>query len=191
METIKTAIEGVVIIDPLVFHDDRGYFFESFSQRDFDAQVRAIRFVQDNESKSSYGVLRGLHFQKPPFAQSKLVRVIKGAVLDVAVDIRKGSPTFGQHVAVELTEDNHRQFFIPRGFAHGFSVLTPEVIFQYKCDNFYAPQSEGALAWDDPDLGIDWRIPADRIILSEKDRHHPRLKDAEWLFDYNEDLYSL
>ena len=191
METIKTAIEGVVIIEPKLFHDDRGYFFESFSQRDFDAQVRAIRFVQDNESKSSYGVLRGLHFQKPPFAQSKLVRVIKGAVLDVAVDIRKGSPTFGQHVAVELTEDNHRQFFIPRGFAHGFSVLTPEVIFQYKCDNFYAPQSEGALAWDDPDLGIDWRIPADRIILSEKDRHHPRLKDAEWLFDYNEDLYSL
>ena len=190
MEIVKTAIEGVVVIEPRLFKDERGYFFESFSQRDFDRQVRPVRFVQDNESKSSYGVLRGLHFQKPPFAQSKLVRVIKGAVLDVAVDIRKGSPTFGQHVAVELTEDNHRQFFIPRGFAHGFSVLTPEVVFQYKCDNFYAPQSEGALAWDDPDLGIDWRIPADRVILSEKDKHHARLKDAEWLFDYNEDLYQ-
>ena len=187
MEVIKTDIEGVVIIEPRLFRDGRGYFFESYSEKDFNAQVREVRFVQDNESKSSYGVLRGLHFQKPPYAQSKLVRVIKGAVLDVAVDIRKGSPTFGKHVAVKLTEDNHRQFFIPRGFAHGFSVLTPEVIFQYKCDNFYAPQSEGALAWDDPDLGIDWR--ADRVILSEKDRHHPRLKDAEWLFDYNEELY--
>ena len=191
MEVIKTDIEGVVIIEPRLFRDGRGYFFESYSEKDFNAQVREVRFVQDNESKSSYGVLRGLHFQKPPYAQSKLVRVIKGAVLDVAVDIRKGSPTFGKHVAVELTGDNHRQFFIPRGFAHGFSVLTPEVIFQYKCDNFYAPQSEGALAWDDPDLGIDWRIPADRVILSEKDRHHPRLKDAEWLFDYNEELYFL
>lgn len=189
MEVIQTAIEGVVIIEPRLFNDDRGYFFESFSQRDFEKQVRTVRFVQDNESKSSYGVLRGLHFQKPPFAQSKLVRVIRGAVLDVAVDIRKGSPTFGRHVAVELTEDNHRQFFIPRGFAHGFSVLTPEVVFQYKCDNFYAPRSEGALAWDDPDLGIDWRIPADRVVLSEKDKHHPRLKDAGWLFDYNENLY--
>ena len=191
MEIIRTDIDGVVIIEPRLFRDGRGYFFESYSEKDFNAQVREVRFVQDNESKSSYGVLRGLHFQKPPYAQSKLVRVIRGAVLDVAVDIRKGSPTFGKHVAVELTEDNHRQFFIPRGFAHGFSVLTPEVIFQYKCDNFYAPQSEGALAWDDPDLGIDWRIPADRVILSEKDRHHPRLKDAEWLFDYNEELYFL
>ena len=189
MNIIKTEIDGVVIIEPRLFKDDRGYFFESYSEKDFNAQVREIKFVQDNESKSSYGVLRGLHFQKPPYAQSKLVRVIKGAVLDVAVDIRKGSPTFGKHVAVELTEDNHRQFFIPRGFAHGFSVLTPEVIFQYKCDNFYAPQSEGALAWDDPDLGIDWRIPSDKIILSEKDKHHPRLKDAEGLFDYNEQLY--
>ncbi len=189
MEVIKTDIEGVVIIEPRIFRDDRGYFFESFSQREFQEKVCNTVFVQDNESKSSYGVLRGLHFQKPPYAQSKLVRVIKGAVLDVAVDIRKGSPTFGQHVAVELTEDNHRQFFIPRGFAHGFSVLTDEVIFQYKCDNFYAPQSEGALAWDDPDLGIDWRLPAEKVILSEKDRHHSRLKDAEWLFDYNEKLY--
>ena len=189
MEVIKTDIDGVVIIEPRIFRDERGYFFESFSQRDFQEKVCRTVFVQDNESKSSYGVLRGLHFQKPPYAQSKLVRVIRGAVLDVAVDIRKGSPTFGQHVAVELTEDNHRQFFIPRGFAHGFSVLTDEVIFQYKCDNFYAPQSEGALAWDDPDLGIDWRIPTDKVLLSEKDCHHSRLRDAEWLFDYNEKLY--
>lgn len=189
MEVIKSNIEGVVIIEPRIFRDDRGYFFESFSQRDFQEKVCNTVFVQDNESKSSYGVLRGLHFQKPPYAQSKLVRVIKGAVLDIAVDIRKGSPTFGQHVAVELTEENHRQFFIPRGFAHGFSVLTDEVIFQYKCDNFYAPQSEGALAWDDPDLAIDWRIPTDKVLLSEKDRHHSRLRDAEWLFDYNEKLY--
>lgn len=182
MEIIKTHIDGVVIIEPRLFCDDRGYFFESFSQREFEEKVCRTVFVQDNESKSSYGVLRGLHFQKPPFAQSKLVRVVKGAVLDVAVDIRRHSPTFGQHVAVELTADNHRQFFIPRGFAHGFSVLTDEVVFQYKCDNYYAPQSEGALAWDDPNLGIDWRIPADKVILSEKDRHHPRLKDAGWLF---------
>lgn len=190
MNVIKTNIDGVVIIEPKVFGDHRGYFFESFSERDFNAQVREVKFVQDNESKSCYGVLRGLHFQKPPHAQSKLVRVVKGAVLDVAVDIRKGSPTFGQHVAVELTEDNHRQFFIPRGFAHGFVVLTDEVIFQYKCDNFYAPEREGAIAWDDPDLNIDWKVPADKIILSEKDTKHPRLKDAEWLFDYNENLYE-
>ena len=145
--------------------------------------------MQDNESKSSYGVLRGLHFQKPPFAQSKLVRVIKGAVLDVAVDIRVGSPTFGKYVAVELSADNHRQFFIPRGFAHGFSVLSDEVIFQYKCDNFYAPQYEGAIAWNDPSLNIDWRIPADDVVLSEKDKKHPLLKDAEWLFNFNDVLY--
>lgn len=160
MDIIKTAIDGVVIIEPRLFKDERGYFFESFSQKEFEEKVCKTVFVQDNESKSSYGVLRGLHFQKPPFAQSKLVRVVRGAVLDVAVDIRKGSPTFGKHVAVELTAENHRQFFIPRGFAHGFSVLSQEVVFQYKCDNYYAPQSEGALAWDDPDLGIDWRIPA-------------------------------
>ena len=167
MKIIETAIEGVVIIEPRLFKDERGYFFESFSQREFEEKIRKISFVQDNESKSSYGVLRGLHFQKPPYAQSKLVRVIKGAVLDVAVDIRKGSPTFGKHVAVELTEENHLQLFIPRGFAHGFSVLSQEVIFQYKCDNFYAPQSEGALAWDDSDLNINWRIPTNQIILSE------------------------
>lgn len=183
MKIIETAIEGVVIIEPRLFKDERGYFFESFSQREFEEKIRKISFVQDNESKSSYGVLRGLHFQKPPYAQSKLVRVIKGAVLDVAVDIRKGSPTFGKHVAVELTEENHLQLFIPRGFAHGFSVLSQEVIFQYKCDNFYAPQSEGALAWDDSDLNINWRIPTNQIILSEKDKHHEKLKDASWLFD--------
>ena len=184
MDIIKTAIDGVVIIEPRLFKDERGYFFESFSQKEFEEKVCKTVFVQDNESKSSYGVLRGLHFQKPPFAQSKLVRVVRGAVLDVAVDIRKGSPTFGKHVAVELTADNHRQFFIPRGFAHGFSVLSQEVVFQYKCDNYYAPQSEGALAWDDPDLGIDWRIPAAEIVLSKKDKAHPRLKDADGVFDY-------
>ncbi len=190
MQVIQTELPGVVIIEPRLFCDDRGYFFESYSQREFDEKVAPIRFVQDNESKSSYGVLRGLHFQKPPHAQSKLVRVIKGRVLDVAVDIRRGSPTFGRYVAVELTEENHRQFFIPRGFAHGFSVLSEAAVFQYKCDNAYAPQSEGALAWDDPDLAIDWRIPADKIILSEKDRRHPRLHDADaWLFDYAEPLY--
>ena len=184
MNVIETKIPGVVIIEPRLFPDARGYFFESFSKREFEEKVGKIEFVQDNESKSSYGVLRGLHFQKPPYAQSKLVRVVKGAVLDVAVDIRKGSPTFGQHVAVELTEDNHRQFFIPRGFAHGFAVLTDEVIFQYKCDNFYAPASEGAIAWDDPDLGIDWRVPAEKVILSEKDKKHPRLKEMDSPFNY-------
>jgi dTDP-4-dehydrorhamnose 3,5-epimerase len=191
MEVRKTALEGVVIIEPRVFADARGYFFESFSQKEFEEKVCKTTFVQDNESKSTYGVLRGLHFQKPPFAQSKLVRVVQGAVLDVAVDIRKGSPTFGQHVAVELTAENHRQFFVPRGFAHGFVVLSEEVVFQYKCDNFYAPQNEGALAWDDPDLGIDWQVPADKILLSEKDKVHARLKDAEWLFNYTDDLYLL
>ena len=189
MKIIETAIEDLVKIEPRLIKDERGYFFESFSQREFEEKIRKISFVQDNESKSSYGVLRGLHFQKPPYAQSKLVRVIKGAVLDVAVDIRKGSPTFGKHVAIELTEENHLQLFIPRGFAHGFSVLSQEVIFQYKCDNFYAPQSEGALAWDDSDLNINWRIPTNQIILSEKDKHHEKLKDASWLFDYNTNLY--
>lgn len=189
MDVIETGIPGVVIIEPRIFRDTRGYFFESFSRREFNGKVMPIEFVQDNESMSSYGVLRGLHFQKPPYAQSKLVRVIRGAVLDVAVDIRKGSPTFGKHVSVELTEDNHRQFFIPRGFAHGFSVLSGTAVFQYKCDSFYAPQSEGAIAWNDPALGIDWKIPADKVILSEKDLHHPLLSEAEWLFDYNDNLY--
>ena len=190
MKVIATAIKDVVIIEPQVFGDDRGYFFESYSQQQFDQAVRPVRFVQDNESKSRRGVLRGLHFQKGAAAQSKLVRVVKGRVLDVAVDIRKGSPTFGKYVSVELTEENKRQFFIPRGFAHGFAVLSTEAVFQYKCDNFYAPESEGALAWDDPDLGIDWRIPATKVILSEKDRHHPCLKDACDWFDYNVNLYE-
>ena len=182
MEVIQTAIEGVVIIEPRLFNDARGYFFESFSQRDFDRLVRTVHFVQDNESKSSYGVLRGLHFQKPPYAQSKLVRVIKGAVLDVAVDIRKGSPTFGQHVAVELTEENHRQFFIPRGFAHGFSVLSETAVFAYKCDNFYCKEAEGGLCVNDPALNIDWQIDMSRANVLERDLNHPLLKDLEPCF---------
>lgn len=190
MKVIKTAIEDVVIIEPEVFGDARGYFFESYSQKKFDEQVRPVKFVQDNESKSKYGVLRGLHFQKGKDAQSKLVRVVKGRVLDVAVDIRKGSPTFGKYVAVELTEDNHRQLFVPRGFAHGFSVLSEEAIFQYKCDNLYAPQAEGAIAWNDPDVGIDWQLPAEDVLLSAKDANHPMLKDSEYLFDYNTDYYA-
>lgn len=190
MKVIKTAIEDVVIIEPDVFGDARGYFFESYSQKKFDEQVREVKFVQDNESKSKYGVLRGLHFQKGKDAQSKLVRVVKGRVLDVAVDIRKGSPTFGKYVAVELTEDNHRQLFVPRGFAHGFSVLSEEAIFQYKCDNLYAPQAEGAIAWNDPEIGIDWGLPAEDVLLSAKDAAHPLLKDSEYLFDYNVDFYA-
>jgi dTDP-4-dehydrorhamnose 3,5-epimerase len=178
MEVIKTEIEGVVIIEPRVFGDARGYFFESFNAREFAEKTgMQVNFVQDNESMSHYGVLRGLHFQQPPFAQSKLVRVVKGRVLDIAVDIRVGSPTYGKYVSVELTEDNHRQFFMSKGFAHGFSVLSDEVIFQYKCDEFYAPQSEGAIAWNDPDLAIDWQIPADKVLLSDKDKKHPFLRD--------------
>lgn len=179
MNVIKTDIEGLVVIEPKVFGDSRGYFFESYNSKAFDEAVGDVTFVQDNESMSSYGVVRGLHYQKPPHAQAKLVRVVKGKVLDVAVDLRKDSPTFGRHVAVELSEDNHRQLFIPRGFAHGFSVLSDEAVFQYKCDNYYAPHSEGAIAWDDPDLAIDWRIPAEMAILSEKDRNHPMFKDIK------------
>ena len=189
MEVIKTAIEGVVIIEPKVFKDQRGYFYESFSQREFEAKVRKINFVQDNESMSSYGVMRGLHFQRPPYTQSKLVRCVKGKVLDVAVDIRKGSPTYGQHVAVELSEDNHRQFFVPRGFAHGFAVLSDTAVFQYKCDNFYAPQADGGISIKDESLGIDWKIPTDMAILSEKDTLHSCLKDFDSPFSYDEDLY--
>ena len=177
MKVIETAIPGVLVVEPTIFGDDRGYFFESYNERDFTEKVGKVDFVQDNESKSRYGVVRGLHFQKPPFAQSKLVRVIVGKVLDVAVDIRKGSPTLGKHVAVELTAENHLQFFMPKGIAHGFAVLSQEAVFQYKCDNFYAPQSEGAIAWNDPALDIDWRIPSDEVILSEKDKHHPVLAE--------------
>lgn len=190
MEIIETELEGVLIIEPRLFRDERGYFFESYSQREFDEKVRPVHFVQDNESMSSYGVMRGLHFQRPPFTQSKLVRCVRGTVLDVAVDIRKGSPTYGRHVAVELTEDNHRQFFIPRGFAHGFSVLSPTAVFQYKCDNFYAPQADGGIQISDDSLGIDWRIPADKAILSEKDLHHPLLADFDSPFHVDVDLYQ-
>lgn len=183
MNVIQTEIPGVVIIEPRIFGDSRGYFFESFSEKNFKEQVADVDFVQDNESKSCYGVVRGLHFQKPPYAQAKLVRVVKGRVLDVAVDLRKGSPTYGKHVAVELTEENHRQFFVPRGFAHGFAVLSEEAVFQYKCDNYYAPQAEGALAWDDPDVAIDWGVPAESVFLSEKDSRHPKLKDLDSPFE--------
>lgn len=179
MEVIKTNIDGVVIIEPRIFEDSRGYFFESFSQREFDEKVRPITFVQDNESKSSFGVMRGLHFQRPPYTQSKLVRCVKGAVLDVAVDIRKGSPTYGQHVAVELTEYNHRQLFISKGFAHGFAVLSDTAVFQYKCDEFYHPEADGGISILDDSLGIKWKIPTDKIVLSEKDRMHPFLNVFE------------
>lgn len=184
MNVIKTEIPDVLILEPRVFNDARGYFFESYSQRVFDQEVGLVRFVQDNESKSSYGVLRGLHFQKPPFAQAKLVRVIRGRVLDVAVDIRVGSPTYGKWVSCELTEDNHRQFFIPQGFAHGFSVLSETAVFQYKCDNFYNPQSEGAIIWNDPQLNIDWQLPEQDILLSDKDRLNPFLADFQSPFVY-------
>ncbi len=191
MNVIKTTIEGVVIIEPRIFPDERGYFYESYNQQEFDEKVRPVRFVQDNQSKSTYGVLRGLHFQKDGHSQSKLVRAVEGRVLDVAVDIRKGSPTFGQHVAVELSAENQRQFFIPKGFAHGFSVLSETAVFQYKCDEFYCPESEGAIAWDDPALHIDWKIPAEKVILSPKDSHHLLLKDSDYLFDYGKDYYRL
>ena len=186
MEVIKTKIDGLLILEPRIFEDSRGYFFESFSQKDFNQQVGPVVFVQDNESKSSYGVMRGLHFQRPPFTQSKLVRCVKGSVLDVAVDIRKGSPTYGQHVAVELTEDNHRQFFTPKGFAHGFSVLSEIAVFQYKCDEFYHPEADGGINILDETLNIDWRIPTDQAILSEKDIKHSLLKDFDSPFQYEQ-----
>lgn len=184
MEVIKTDIEGPLIIEPKVFGDERGYFFESFSQREFDAKVGELRFVQDNESCSRRGVMRGLHFQMPPFTQAKLVRCVRGAVLDVAVDIRRGSPTYGRHVAVELTEDNHRQFFVPKGFAHGFSVLSDVAVFQYKCDEFYHPEADAGISILDESLGIDWRIPLEEAVLSEKDTRHPLLSGFESPFVY-------
>ena len=189
MEVKKTDIEGVVILEPRLFEDERGYFFEAFSEREFAEKVRECHFVQENEAYSTYGVVRGLHFQRPPHAQSKLVRVVKGRVLDVVVDIRKGSPTFGKHIAVELSAENHRQLFIPRGFAHGYSVLSEEALLEYKCDNYYAPASEGAIVWNDPALGIDWQIPTESVILSDKDLKNPALAECEALFDYNETLY--
>lgn len=190
IEVKKTDIEGVLIIEPKVFGDARGYFLESFNAKEFAEKTGLnINFVQDNESMSSYGVMRGLHFQNPPYTQSKLVRCVKGAVLDVAVDIRKGSPTYGKHVAVELTEDNHRQFFVPRGFAHGFAVLSETAVFQYKCDNFYAPQADGGISILDSSLGIDWKIPTEKALLSEKDTKHALLKDFDSQFDINVNLY--
>ena len=178
MNIVKTAIEGLVIVEPRVFGDARGYFFESYNQRDF-VDVTDATFVQDNESRSTYGVVRGLHFQRPPYAQAKLVRVVSGTVLDIAVDIRRHSPTYGQHVAVELSGENHRQLFLPHGMAHGFAVLSPEAVFQYKCDCLYHPEAEGAIAWDDPTLAIDWQLPPEAVILSEKDKHHPLFNDFD------------
>lgn len=184
MQVIKTDIEGVVILEPKIFKDARGYFFESYNKKNFDEEVAKIDFVEDNESCSTYGVMRGLHFQRPPFAQAKLVRCVKGSVLDVAVDIRKGSPTYGQHVAVELTEENHRQFFIPRGFAHGFAVLSDVAIFQYKCDNFYHPEADGCISILDESLNIDWHIDSGKAVLSGKDTNHPLLKDFDSPFEF-------
>lgn len=182
MEIIRTEIDGVVVVEPRIFGDHRGYFFESFSEREFFEKVAPVRFVQDNESKSAYGVIRGLHFQKPPYAQAKLVRVVSGRVLDVAVDLRSGSPTFGKYVSVELSEENHRQLFLPKGFAHGFCVLSDTAVLQYKCDEFYAPQSEGSVRWDDPEIGIEW--PLSDVVLSDKDKFAPYLKDMEKVFTY-------
>ena len=190
IQIIQTDIPGVVIVEPKVFGDSRGYFFESWSQKDFNAQVRPVHFVQDNESRSSYGVVRGLHYQRGFYSQSKLVRVVSGRVLDVVVDIRVGSKWFGKHVSCELSSDNHRQLFVPRGFAHGFAVLSPEAVFQYKCDNPYAPDQEGAIAWNDPALGIDWGIPESDVILSPKDGNNPLLSEATDLFDYSVDYYT-
>ncbi len=190
MDVIRTDIDGVVIIEPRIFRDARGYFFESFSQKEFDRKVRPVRFVQDNESMSVRGVMRGLHFQRPPFTQSKLVRCVQGCVVDVAVDIRKGSPTYGRHVAVELSADNHRQLFVPRGFAHGFAVLSDVAVFQYKCDNYYAPQADGGISIADTSLGIDWLISPDEAILSDKDTRHPLLENFDSPFDINIDLYQ-
>jgi dTDP-4-dehydrorhamnose 3,5-epimerase len=188
MRVIKTDIEGVVILEPEIYGDERGYFFEAYSQRHFDEQVCPVRFVQENESKSRYGVVRGLHYQRGEAAQAKLVSVVRGRVLDVAVDIRKGSPTFGQYVAAELSDENKRQMFVPRGFAHGFAVLSDEALFQYRCDNYYAPSAECGIAWNDPKIAIDWGIPSDKIVLSAKDQQNPMLEEVTELFEYNTEL---
>jgi dTDP-4-dehydrorhamnose 3,5-epimerase len=189
MNVIKTDIEGVVIIEPKVFFDDRGYFYESFSQKEFNEKVQPVNFVQDNQSMSSYGVVRGLHFQKPPYTQAKLVRCTKGMVLDVAVDIRKDSSTFGKYVAVVLSEDNHRQLFIPRGFAHGFSVLSDVAIFQYKCDNFYNKDYDCGISLLDESINIDWRINKENMIISEKDLNYPKLIDSQCYFYIDNNIY--
>ncbi|MBR1720390.1 MAG: dTDP-4-dehydrorhamnose 3,5-epimerase [Phocaeicola sp.] len=187
MKKIETAIPGVYMIEPRLFKDTRGYFFESYNKNVYDREVAPISFVQDNESFSTRGVVRGLHFQRPPYSQAKLVRVIKGVVLDVAVDIRKGSPTYGKYVKAVLSDENKLQFFIPKGFAHGFAVLSDEALFQYKCDAFYEPSAEGGIRWNDPDLNIDWGIPADQIILSAKDELHPLLKDFDSPFTFEKE----
>ena len=184
MNVIETGIEGLLILEPRIFKDARGYFFESFSQREFEEKVGPVRFVQDNESMSIYGVMRGLHFQRPPYTQSKLVRCVSGRVLDVAVDIRLGSPTYGQHVAAELSAENHRQFFISKGFAHGFAVLSETAVFQYKCDEFYHPEADDGISILDGSLDIDWRIPTDKAVLSEKDTRHGMLADFQSPFTY-------
>ena len=189
MNVIKTAIEGLMVIEPRVFGDARGYFFESYNAHDFGEAIGEVSFVQDNESRSCYGVVRGLHFQKPPYAQAKLVRVVEGRVLDVAVDIRQGSPTYGRHVAVELSGDDHRQLFLPRGMAHGFAVLSETAVFQYKCDEFYHPEADGGISILDTSLGIDWKIPTEKALLSEKDTKHALLKDFDTPFDINVSLY--
>lgn len=186
MTKIETSIPGVIILEPKVFKDARGYFFESYSKKVFEELAGPVDFVQDNESCSLRGVMRGLHFQRPPYTQAKLVRCVRGAVLDVAVDIRKGSPTYGRHVAVELTEDNHRQFFVPRGFAHGFAVLSETAVFQYKCDNYYHPEADGGISILDGSLGIDWRIDPSEALLSDKDTRHPLLKEFDSPFTYGE-----
>lgn len=191
MEVVKTNIEGVVILEPRVFHDERGYFFESFSEREFTEKVIDTHFVQDNESMSTRGVMRGLHYQRMPFTQSKLVRCVRGCVVDVAVDIRQGSPTYGQHVAVELSEDNHRMFFVPRGFAHGFAVLSDVAVFQYKCDNYYAPQSEGGISLLDNSLGIAWPFDSAEAIMSPKDAVYKPLAESPIDFRYGDKLYEL
>lgn len=182
MNVIETPIEGLLIVEPQVFGDARGYFVETYNEARYAAAGITARFVQDNQSMSSYGVVRGLHFQKPPYSQAKLVSCVEGSVLDVAVDLRSGSPTYGQHVAVVLSADNHRQFFIPKGFAHGFSVLSERALFSYKCDELYHPEAEGGILLSDPDLGIDWQIPADKMNLSAKDTKHPLFKDLEKIF---------
>ena len=178
MKIKETHIKGLLVIEPDVFGDARGYFMESFSERKFAAHTGIdVKLVQDNESRSSYGVVRGLHFQRAPHAQAKLVRVVSGRALDVAVDLREGSETYGKHFSIELSGENHLQVFIPKGFAHGFAALSEEVVFQYKCDEYYAPDSEAAIIWNDPDLNIDWRLPAEDVLVSDKDKNHPKLKD--------------
>ena len=190
MKLTETAIPDICILEPNIFGDHRGYFIESYNKEKFPSKYQHIDFIQDNESKSSKGVLRGLHYQLPPFAQTKLVRVIKGKVLDITVDIRKGSPTFGKHVAVELTGKNKKQLLIPRGFAHGFIVLSKTAIFSYKCDNYYSPEHERGILYNDPNLGIDWKLNTQNLLLSDKDKVQPLLKDVTDLFDYNINLYE-